>query len=297
MIKKDVKTATSAAQAEPSAAEIIDEDQDAPGKINRVLNQTLPVPTINQADRLIEMAISSNADVDRLDQLLELKERYEKLEARKSYTAAMASFKSEDLVIKKDKRVSFPHRDGAGETSYRHATLGNIIGIAVPLLAKYGLSHKWEMKREGNLIEVRCVITHRDGHSEETEWWPAPLDDSGKKNPIQQAASTVTYLERYTFLMLSGLAVEDQDDDGIEGGGQPEPEPEVEYISENESNTIHALITDNNLEMPIILGWLYKVKKIDCIEHIPLNLLATVTDKINTGIKQKEERKMEEENE
>ena len=78
-----------------------------------------PIAT-SQADRLIELAIQNNADVDRLDKLLELKERYEKEEARKSYTAAMAAFKGEDIVITKDRTVRFPHKDGSGETSYKH---------------------------------------------------------------------------------------------------------------------------------------------------------------------------------
>ena len=43
----------------------------------------------------------------------------------------------------------------------------------------------------------------------------APPDGSGKKNQIQQIASTVTYLERYTLFAILGLASADQDDDAV----------------------------------------------------------------------------------
>jgi hypothetical protein len=242
-------------------------------------------PTVHQATKLIEMAVTQGASTKKLSKLLDLKERYEKEEARKAYTAAMAAFKTEDIEIKKDRLVEYPHRDDpTGKTSYRHASLGNIVNIAVPKLAAHGLSHKWESKREGDRVEVRCVMTHRDGHSEATEWWPGPLDNSGKKNPIQQAASTVTYLERYTFLMITGLAVEDQDDDGNTGMDETPP---VKMISEEEVNQVHAMITENELDMDVFMNWLKTVQKCASIEEIPVAMLAVVTDKLNKAIKAK----------
>jgi hypothetical protein len=48
----------------------------------------------------------------------------------------------------------------------------------------------------------------------------APPDASGGKNTIQQIASTVTYLQRYTLLAITGVATKGQDDDAR--GAQPE---------------------------------------------------------------------------
>jgi len=42
---------------------------------------------------------------------------------------------------------------------------------------------------------------------------------SGNKNPIQAIASTVSYLERYTLLAITGLTTKDMDDDGKNAGG------------------------------------------------------------------------------
>ena len=67
-------------------------------------------------------------------------------------------------------------------------------------------------------MSVTCRITHRMGHSEEVSM-SAFKDDSGKKNAIQQVASAITYLQRYTLLAATGLAThEQQDDDGAATG-------------------------------------------------------------------------------
>jgi hypothetical protein len=63
------------------------------------------------------------------------------------------------------------------------------------------------------------------GHSESTSLSASP-DTSGSKNAIQAIGSTVSYLQRYTILALTGLATEDMDDDG-HAAAEP-----IEYITE-----------------------------------------------------------------
>mgnify|MGYP000541184124 FL=1 len=63
---------------------------------------------------------------------------------------------------------------------------------------------------------VTCILSHRDGHSEESSL-SGPADASGSKNAIQAIGSTLTYLQRYTLVQALGLAAGD-DDDGKAGG-------------------------------------------------------------------------------
>jgi hypothetical protein len=112
---------------------------------------------------------------------------------------------------------------------YWHATLASICEQACPLLASVGLRHHWNLvEGQGGIILVTCTLTHQLGHSEGVTLSGLP-DASGKKNPIQQKGSTVSYLERYTFLAVTGLATIDQDDDGRKSGAAPD-EPEVEAM-------------------------------------------------------------------
>lgn len=158
---------------------------------------------------LLRRALDSGADLDHLERLMDLQQRYEENEARKAYVADMAEFKRNPPEIVKDKLVQF------SGTSYTHATLGNVTGAIVEGLAKHGFSHRWDTEQQGANVIVTCILTHRMGHSERTTL-TAAKDDSGKKNNIQQMASAVTYLQRYTLLAATGLATKDQDDDGAQ---------------------------------------------------------------------------------
>lgn len=211
----------------------------------------------SQADRLIELAITSGANPDYLDKLLDLKHKHDAEEARKAFTDAMARFKSESIVIKKDRRVGFDTKD-SGRTEYAHASLGNIIEIATPYMSKHGLSARWETEQGNGLITVTCILTHCLGHSERTSL-SAGADNSGKKNPIQQVASTITYLERYTFLAITGLAVKEQDDDGNKAGNP------VDLINENQEANIVALMDEVKANKVMFC----KYFKINSVEKLP----------------------------
>lgn len=161
---------------------------------------------------LIDKLVSRGGDLANLDRILDLQIKWEANEARKAFVAAMAAFKAEPMEILKRKLVEFATRDG-DTTSYRHAELSDVTDAVVPAMGKHGLSHRWDVKQEGGGITVTCTITHALGHSESVSMTAAP-DASGKKNAIQQVASTTTYLQRYTLLAATGMATKGMDDDG-----------------------------------------------------------------------------------
>lgn len=167
---------------------------------------------------MLAIAVERGDDMEKLRQLMDLKDRWEAGEAKKAYVVAMSGFKSEPLQILKSKRVDIP-----GGAKFSHATLADVADGVCASLSKHGLSHRWETKQDGGIITVTCVMTHIDGHEERTTLSGAP-DDSGKKNAIQQVASTVTYLERYTLMAACGLAAKDMDDDGRGGKAQTQNE-------------------------------------------------------------------------
>lgn len=181
-------------------------DQEPRHTSTPALNQIhYPLTTPTPAT-LLQMAVQQGADLDRLEKLMALQERWENNEAKKSFTQAMAEFKANPPEIFKDKEVSYTG------TAYSHATLGNVCSKIVAALARVGISHKWDLQQSGGDVAVTCVLTHRMGHSEGTRM-ESNADTSGKKNPIQAVASAISYLQRYTLLAATGLATQDQDDD------------------------------------------------------------------------------------
>ena len=168
-------------------------------------------------DNLLAIAVERGVSLDYLERLLALKERHDATEARKAFVQAMTEFKREPLDIFKSKSVGYTTKDG-DFVGYKHAQLSDVAEVVVPAMARYGLSHRWDVAQESGRIRVRCIVTHERGHSETVELDGAP-DNSGKKNAIQQVASTVTYLQRYTLLLATGLATKDQQDDDGKASG------------------------------------------------------------------------------
>lgn len=181
-------------------------------------------------------AIQRGDDLMKLEKLLELKERWDKGEAKKAYTAAMARFKLNPPTIIKDRRVGFENNDGSW-TGYSHASLAEVANKIAAALGAVGISHSWNVQHEAGKIIVSCTLTHELGHSETVTMPPALPDNSGKKNPIQQMASAVSYLERYSLLAITGLAAKDQDDDGRATGDGEDNGPRIspEQVKELET--------------------------------------------------------------
>jgi hypothetical protein len=161
-------------------------------------------------------AMDPTFDVAKLEHLLKVRDQWQATEARNAFNEAFAAFKSEAVSIIKNKDVT----DGPLKGK-KYAELHAVVDAAVPLLSKYGLSHSWRItKEEKDWIEVTCFLRHVLGHAEPAAFG-GPPDTSGAKNAIQARTSTVTYLERQTFKMVTGLAEKGEDNDGNgSGGGQ-----------------------------------------------------------------------------
>ena len=150
-----------------------------------------------------KVAFSPDADVAKLEKMLEMQERYEAKEARKSFFKSLSMFQMNMPPVIKSKQGH----------NYQYAPLCDITAIANPVLNANGLAYRFEQQQDGDEISVTCVISNIEGHEERTTM-KAPLDKSGSKNIVQAAGSTVQYLMRYTFIGALGITTADSDSDG-----------------------------------------------------------------------------------
>jgi hypothetical protein len=180
--------------------------------------------------RLIELAVTGGADINQLEKLMDLQDRHEAKEARKSFFEALSLFQSKIPTIKKTGLASFQTK--SGRTEYSYAKLDDIARVIRPSLRDSGLSYRYEQNNDKTLITLKCIVTHKDGHSEATEM-SGFSDATGSKNPIQQIASTISYLRRYTLTGALGVTVGDEDDDG----GYVEPVIEITEAVEVTGNS------------------------------------------------------------
>ena len=175
--------------------------------ITRENGPTLPVdPMVSMIERI---ALDPNADLGKLERMLAMKERMDAQNAKVAFAHALSAARAEMPPIVKDATVDFTSQKG--RTHYRHETLAGIAKTIDPILSQNGLSYRFRTDQADGRVVVTCIVSHRDGYSEETSLSGSP-DQSGNKNNFQAVGSAVTYLQRYTLKAALGLSAEIDDD-------------------------------------------------------------------------------------
>lgn len=174
------------------------------------------LPTITPM-HMLQMAVEKGADLEYLQKLMDLQERWEANQARKAFNAALAAFKKNPPVVVKDMLNK--------QYGSKYSSLGNLVNVVNAALGEHGLSASWDVV-SGDVIKVTCILEHIDGHKK-CVTIEGPRDVSGSKNTLQQIRSTLTYLKGDTFEAVTGIAskVGNTDDDG-NGAGKKEDAPE-----------------------------------------------------------------------
>jgi len=185
---------------------------------------------------LIAAAIDKGAGIETLERLVQLAKDVRQVTAREAFFQAVANFKAACPPIKKTKTAD------TGRYKYSYSPLDEVTSSVDPVLAKQGLSYRWEhppATRQG-YVASNCILTHVLGHQEPSGPVEIPYNSSDRMNQAQGVGSALTYSKRYSLLAILGLAPEDDDDArSTEGGGSshtqgapavsvrrsPEPQP------------------------------------------------------------------------
>lgn len=165
--------------------------------------------------QLLELAINKDVDVEKLGKLMELQKQWQADQARKAFFAAFTEFQSKCPDIRKTKTVQFESKNN-GAVSYSFAPLADIARQIAKPMKDHDLSFRWEIQDDQTNLKVTCIISHIDGHSEQTTM-SSTADTSGAKNPIQARGSAIEYLKRYTLTGALGITTADSDIDGRMG--------------------------------------------------------------------------------
>jgi hypothetical protein len=208
----------------------------------QIIEHSPPVhSTVLTPIEMLDRAVSQGANIETLDRLMSLQERWEKSQSRKEFDAAIAAAKSDLKPVIKNRQ---------GHNS-RYADFAKISTAVDPVLSKNGLSYRFRTMQDDR-IHVTCILSHKSGHSEENTV-SGPPDASGSKNAIQAIGSTLTYLQRYSLLQALGLAVS-EDDDG-RGSGDDGP------ISQTQLNELEKIISEVSADNNKFLKFL-KIEKL-----------------------------------
>jgi ERF superfamily len=219
-----------------------------PQAVEQLPATTAPTGIITPME-MLSRAVSSGADIDILEKLMALQERYEANQARKAFDEAVSLAKSKIPPITRN-------REGHNKKMY--ADFAAIARVVDPILAEHSLSYRFRA-RQDERIHVTCILSHKDGHFEETTL-NGPADQTGNKNAIQAIGSTLTYLQRYSLVQALGLAAA-EDDDGRAFGQDSTP------VSSEQVEQLRSLIVEHGKDITKFCKFM-KVERIDDIPAI-----------------------------
>lgn len=216
---------------------------------------------------IAKAASDPNVDIEKMDRLLQMQERWETRHASVEFAAAFADMQTELPEIKRQGRIVVRKKDAAGERTgdvqqdTPYALWEDINEAIKPVLFKYGfgLSFRVGQTAEGK-VTVTGILRHRAGHSEETTM-TLMQDSTGSKNAVQAIGSSVSYGKRYAAAALLNLTSRGEDDDGKAAGDD-------EVISDEQRQTILKMLDETNSDIAAFCAYL----KIDSIPAMPAKM-------------------------
>jgi hypothetical protein len=201
----------------------------------------------DSATDLLRIAVEKGATVEQLNALVDLHERMEARQARKLFAEAMRKFQAECPSIRHERTAKIATRGGS-EYSYTYAELDVIAKTVNPILAKHGLSYRWNAEVEASTLKCSCVVSHEGGHEAPPATISLPVENPSAMSPQQKVGAALTFARRQTLSMALGLTTTDDDPDA----GDNDPTT----ISEDQITTIEDLIVETKANKPRFLEYL-----------------------------------------
>lgn len=188
------------------------------------------VPQENAISALLARVDLATLDVEKLDKLLAMQERWEsnqrKYAAEIEFNSALPCVMQEMPVISK--------RGYNDHTRSKYELLEDIVGAVNPILAKHGFTMQFDTDYKDNGVEITCILLHRGGHSSRHKKF-RPLDSAGaqgkaNKTLIHATASAESYAKRAAIKDALNLQISSFDDDGQAAANTPMSDIQQEEI-------------------------------------------------------------------
>jgi len=222
-------------------------------------------PMISMIERI---ALDPTVPLDRLEQMLAMKERLEdrnralaredrEYDAKRAYFKAMSACQNELPVVIKRQRNT--------HTNSNYADLAAIEEQAMPVIHRHGFGVTFQPDgyNEKGELQIKWEITHDEGHSR-SDVAGIPVDGAGSQGKVnktgtQAFGSTATYGRRYLLCMLFNISTGDDKD-----GNADHPEP----ISEQQLAELRDLIEAINADADKVCARY----KIEALPDLPAKL-------------------------
>jgi len=232
-------------------------------------------------ERVLELAISQGAPLEKLEKFLDIKREYEANEAKKEFASAMARVHANMPTIAKKLYNS--------QTRSKYADLGLIIETAKPAYSAEGFFvtfYEGDCPKEDH-IRVFADVSHSGGHTK-TYYYDAPMEGKGLKGNANMTAthakaSSISYARRYLMCMVLNLPT--MDDDG--NSATPKKE-EQKSITTDQAVQITDLLNEvYGAGTKFVSDWLNWMK-VEAVEDIQAEKYQVAISALNAAKAKKE---------
>ena len=152
---------------------------------------------------MIDKAIASGMDPDRLGKLFDLAERWVKKQAAERYAHSIAAFQAECPAIHKGRQAD----------RYAFANFDDIMRAAGPIMAKHGIAVQFTVSQLEAVLTITVRV--RVGSHFEDYTFPSPVAQGVKLTAPQEYGMTLKYLQRYALCAALNIRTTDiVDNDG-----------------------------------------------------------------------------------
>jgi hypothetical protein len=229
------------------------------------------VPTTDGLLALIAAAARDpNIDIQKMQSLLEMRERLMQQQAEMAYTEAMNRVQSSVPPIYKTRKIIVK-----GQLRSKYAALEDIDAILRPLIIQEGFSLFFSTEDiPPKATKLILTVKHQQGHREAFSL-VLPIESSEFRSAVQNVASTVSFGRRILLSLAFNVITIDTDIDGNAPG---------EFITQEQALTIFALLRDCkiNPKDEKFLAWCGA----DDVEHIHRGEYKRVIEKLEQRKKQ-----------
>lgn len=240
-------------------------------------------PVDPMASMIERVAMDPNADINKLERMLEMKERLDRDAAQKSFNEALAMAQSE--------MPSVAARHDNDQTKSKYAKLQDIYEACKPIAAKHGFSFNAIPASGGRDGFMNMKWTLRRGAHIETDVSEIPIDAKGMKGNANKTGthaygSTTSYGRRYLFCAVFDVAI-GEDNDGNNA--------HTETVSHEQFIALRDKLEESGMNpIKFYTAFGHSDPENADLQLFPANLYAGAMTKLDGYIKAKREAKLNE---
>jgi len=241
------------------------------GPVARQAEMAAPTEGAAFLSMIERAARDTSVDVSKMQQLMEMRERWEARQAEAEFNRDFAAAMLEmPRVVKRGKK------DMGGKGVIAYETYEDLDGAIRPIEARYGFARSFltrEATKPGTVMTLR--LTHRAGHSITSERF-CPPDPGPGRNETQALGSGDSYGRRYLTKATWNIVTIGHDDDG----------DATSYITKEQYMVLNDLVQDcqfSPARIQKILEW----QKADKIDHIQESHYKAVKEFLEEKLREK----------